>query len=211
MRPLCGKKHRGNRESQGSACATMQSSPEDFDLPPRSKVANRVAPLPLGMLRLTEPPTGRARLRLLLNPPRHPTTPIETSRVATLHPGLYKGLREGVRRVDRASDARELLPPPAGENSFHRLRAVPPLPRGGRSGEESRRTGRTSEFLPSVRGRGAQGRPQSPYRQSTARPEVFTGRANPVGGDGERKRLPMTGGQQPPSTACGRGTRSASA
>ena len=31
--------------------------------------------------------------------PRNPITPFETSRVATLHPGLYKRLREGARRV----------------------------------------------------------------------------------------------------------------
>ena len=36
---------------------------------------------------------------LPLESPRNPITPIETSRVATLHPGLYKGLREGGRRV----------------------------------------------------------------------------------------------------------------
>ena len=36
---------------------------------------------------------------LPLKSPRNPITPIETSRVATLHPGLYKRLREGARRV----------------------------------------------------------------------------------------------------------------
>ena len=36
---------------------------------------------------------------LPLKSPRNPITPFETSRVATLHPGLYKGLREGGRRV----------------------------------------------------------------------------------------------------------------
>ena len=36
---------------------------------------------------------------LPLKSPRNPITPIETSRVATLHPGLYKGLRGGGRRV----------------------------------------------------------------------------------------------------------------
>ena len=34
---------------------------------------------------------------LPLKSPRNPITPIETSRVATLHPGLYKGLREGAK------------------------------------------------------------------------------------------------------------------
>ena len=35
---------------------------------------------------------------LPLKSPRNPITPIETSRVATLHPELYKNLREGARR-----------------------------------------------------------------------------------------------------------------
>ena len=34
-----------------------------------------------------------------LKSPRNPITPIETTRVATLDPGLYKRLREGARRV----------------------------------------------------------------------------------------------------------------
>ena len=51
------------------------------------------------MLRLAEPPTGRARLRSSLKSPRNPITPIKTSRVATLHPELYKNLRAGARRV----------------------------------------------------------------------------------------------------------------
>ena len=85
---------------------------------------------------LLPPPAGRgtrsARPRglggdfefLPLKSPRNPITPFETSRVATLHPGLYKGLREGGRRVIGCA---------MRGNSFHRLRAVP-LPRGGRSG-----------------------------------------------------------------------------
>ena len=36
---------------------------------------------------------------LPLESPRNPITPFETSRVSTLHPGLYKNLREGGRRV----------------------------------------------------------------------------------------------------------------
>ncbi len=36
---------------------------------------------------------------LPLKSPRNPITPFETSRVATLHLGLYKGLRKDVRRV----------------------------------------------------------------------------------------------------------------
>ena len=98
------------------------------------------------MLRLAEPPTGRARLRSSLKSPRNPITPFETSRVATLHPELYKNLREGARRglgatakplyaidgkaggLDRRGNPvdgdgeRERLPMTAGENSFHRLR-----------------------------------------------------------------------------------------
>ena len=61
------------------------------------------------MLRLAEPPTGRARLRSSLKSPRNPITPIETSRVATLHPGLYENLREGARRVIGAT-AKPLYP-----------------------------------------------------------------------------------------------------
>jgi len=61
------------------------------------------------MLRLAEPPTGRARLRSSLKSPRNPITPFETSRVATLHPELYKILREGARRVIGAT-AKPLYP-----------------------------------------------------------------------------------------------------
>ena len=71
---------------------------------------------------------------LPLESPRNPITPIETSRVATLPPGLYKGLREGGRRgIGRAMCG----------NSFHRLRAVP-LPRRGRS--LGRGTGERASF-----------------------------------------------------------------
>ena len=61
------------------------------------------------MLRLAEPPTGRARIRSSPKSPRNPITPIKTSRVATLHPGLYKWLREGARRVIWAT-AKPLYP-----------------------------------------------------------------------------------------------------
>ena len=64
----------------------------------RAQRSQQGCSLSLGMLRLAEPPTGRARLRSSLKSPRNPITPIETSRVATLHPGLYKGLRKDVRR-----------------------------------------------------------------------------------------------------------------
>ena len=46
---------------------------------------------------------------LPLKSPRNPITPIETSRVSTLHPGLYKNLREGARRVIGAT-AKPLYP-----------------------------------------------------------------------------------------------------
>ena len=65
----------------------------------RAQRSQQGCSLSLGMLRLAEPPTGRARLRSSLKSPRNPITPIETSRVATLHPELYKNLREGARRV----------------------------------------------------------------------------------------------------------------
>ena len=60
---------------------------------------------------LLPPPAGRetrsARPRglggdfefLPLKSPRNLITPIKTTRVATLHPELYKGFREGARRV----------------------------------------------------------------------------------------------------------------
>ena len=112
MRPLCGKKHGGNRKSQG-ALARLCEFPGRFRIY-RAQRSQQGCSLSLGMLRLAEPPTGRARLRSSLKSPRNPITPIETSRVATLHPGLYKGLQKGARRVIGASDARELLPPPAG-------------------------------------------------------------------------------------------------
>ena len=65
----------------------------------RAQRSQQGCSLSLGMLRLAEPPTGRARLRSSLKSPRNPITPIKTSRVATLHPELYKNLREDARRV----------------------------------------------------------------------------------------------------------------
>ena len=75
----------------------------------RAQRSQQGCSLSLGMLRLAEPPTGRARLRSSLKSPRNPITPIKTSRVATLHPGLYKRLREGARRVIGAT-AKPLYP-----------------------------------------------------------------------------------------------------
>ena len=103
----------------------------------RAQRSQQGCSLSLGMLRLAEPPTGRARLRSSLKSPRNPITPFETSRVATLHPELYTMFREGARRViGRAMCG----------NSFHRLRAVP-LPRGGRSLGRGDGGGGTSKFL----------------------------------------------------------------
>ena len=92
MRPLCGKKHGGNRKSQG-ALARLCEFPGRFRIY-RAQRSQQGCSLSLGMLRLAEPPTGRARLRSSLKSPRNPITPFETSRVSTLHPGLYKNLRE---------------------------------------------------------------------------------------------------------------------
>ena len=86
-----------------SACATMRVS-RRFRIY-RAQRSQQGCSLSLGMLRLAEPPTGRARLRSSLESPRNPITPIETSRVATLHPELYKNLREGAE-CRRARDAR---------------------------------------------------------------------------------------------------------
>ena len=83
---------------------------------------------------------------LPLKSPRNPITPFETSRVATLHPGLYKRLREGARRVigatakplyalagqaeglDRRSPKPSLLegggPPAGGGRSFQSAEGV---------------------------------------------------------------------------------------
>ena len=112
----------------------------------RAQRSQQGCSLSLGMLRLAEPPTGRARLRSSLKSPRNPITPFETSRVSTLHLGLYKGLRKDARRVIGAiakplytiggkTEGFDRRVNPVGRrerNSFHRLRAVP-LPRGGRS------------------------------------------------------------------------------
>ena len=82
------------------------------------------------MLRLAEPPTGRARLRSSLKSPRNPITPFETSRVSTLHPGLYKWLREGARRVIGAT-AKPLYPIDGKAAGFDR-RIPQDLPLRGR-------------------------------------------------------------------------------
>ena len=107
MRPLCGIQHGGNRKSQG-ALARLCEFPGRFRIY-RAQRSQQGCSLSLGMLRLAESPTGRARLRSSLKSPRNPITPIETSRVSTLHPELYKNLREGARRVIGAT-AKPLYP-----------------------------------------------------------------------------------------------------
>ena len=81
-----------------SACATMRVSRKISIY--RAQRSQQGCSLSLGMLRLAEPPTGRARLRSSLKSPRNPITPIETSRVSTLHPELYKKLREDANPPD---------------------------------------------------------------------------------------------------------------
>ena len=66
----------------------------------RAQRSQQGCSLSLGMLRLAEPPTGRARLRSSLKSPRNPITPFETSRVSTLHPGLYTRFREDAKPPD---------------------------------------------------------------------------------------------------------------
>ena len=82
------------------------------------------------MLRLAEPPTGRARLRSSLKSPRNPITPFETSRVSTLHPGLYENLREGARRVIGAT-AKPLYPIDGKAAGFDRRNPKTSLFEGG--------------------------------------------------------------------------------
>ena len=96
----------------------------------RAQRSQQGCSLSLGMLRLAEPPTGRARLRSSLKSPRNPITPIKTSRVATLHPGLYKWLREGARRVIGAT-AKPLYPIDGKAAGFDRRNPKTSLFEGG--------------------------------------------------------------------------------
>ena len=89
MRPLCGKKHGGNRKSQGA------------------------------LARLCEFP-GRFRFTALKG----------RSRVATLHPGLYKWLREDARRVIGAT-AKPLYPIDGKAAGFDRRNPKTSLFEGG--------------------------------------------------------------------------------
>ena len=65
---------------------------------------------------------------LPLKSPRNPITPFETSRVATLHPGLYKNLREDARRVIGAT-AKPLYPIDVKAEGLDRRTPRPPSSR----------------------------------------------------------------------------------
>ncbi len=67
---------------------------------------------------------------LPLKSPRNPITPFETSRVATLHPGLYKNLREDARRVIGAT-AKPLYPIDVKAEGLDRRTPRPPSSREG--------------------------------------------------------------------------------
>ena len=91
---------------------------------------------------LLPPPAGRetrsARPRglggdfefLPLKSPRNLITPIKTTRVATLHPELYKGFREGARRVIGAT-AKPLYPIDGKAEGLDRRNPRPPSSREG--------------------------------------------------------------------------------
>ena len=108
----------------------------------RAQRSQQGCSLSLGMLRLAEPPTGRARLRSSLKSPRNPITPIKTSRVTTLHPGLYKRLREGARRVLGAT-AKPLYPIDGKAEGLARRNPKTSLFEGGGPPR-----GRWKEFVP---------------------------------------------------------------
>ena len=109
------------------------------------------------MLRLAEPPTGRARLRSSLKSPRNPITPFETSRVSTLHPELYKRLREGARRVIGAT-AKPLYPIDGKGEGLDRRTPKPPSSREG----DRRSGGRSKQTVEGVSADGGRHSPHSP-------------------------------------------------
>ena len=67
---------------------------------------------------------------LPLKSPRNPITPIETTRVATLDPGLYTRFREGARRVIGAT-AKPLYPIDGKAEGLDRRNPRPPSLREG--------------------------------------------------------------------------------
>ena len=115
----------------------------------RAQRSQQGCSLSLGMLRLAEPPTGRARLRSSLKSPRNPITPIETSRVATLHPGLYTRFREGARRVIGAT-AKPLYPIDGKAEGLDRRSPQTSLLEGGGPPAGG---GRSKQAVEGVRGR----------------------------------------------------------
>ena len=182
MRPLCGKKHGGNRKSQG-ALARLCEFPGRFRIY-RAQRSQQGCSLSLGMLRLAEPPTGRARLRSSLKSPRNPITPIKTSRVATLHPGLYKRLREDARRVIGAT-AKPLYPIDGKAAGFDRRNPKTSLFEGGGPPQ------RWKEFVPR---RGAHCAPVRPRRYNN---NPSKGRAKGLRGDRKALRLIRRQGRRP--------------
>ena len=127
----------------------------------RAQRSQQGCSLSLGMLRLAEPPTGRARLRSSLKSPRNPITPFETSRVATLHPELYKGLREGARRVIGAT-AKPLYPIDGKGEGLDRRTPKPPSSREG----DRRSGGRSKQAVEGVNADGERSSPRPPEKLS---------------------------------------------
>ena len=119
------ERHRGDRKTaisnlrQGREALTGETP----DLPPRGR-----GDRPVG--------GGRSKRRsarprgfggdfefLPLKSPRNPITPIETSRVSTLHPGLYKRLRAGTQ-PPKTSLFEGGGPPAGGGRSFRRRKEL---------------------------------------------------------------------------------------
>ncbi len=96
---------------------------------------------------------------LPLKSPRNPITPIKTSRVATLHPGLYKRLREGARRVIGAT-AKPLYPIDGKAVGLDRRSPIPP---SSREGDRPVGGGRSSQAPEGVR----------PHRFYAEHPSIF--------------------------------------
>jgi len=115
----------------------------------RAQRSQQGCSLSLGMLRLAEPPTGRARLRSSLKSPRNPITPFETSRVATLHPELYKNLREGARRGLGAT-AKPLYAIDGKAGGLDRRNPRPPSSREGDRPVGGGRSPQTVEGVPTI-------------------------------------------------------------
>ena len=158
----------------------------------RAQRSQQGCSLSLGMLRLAEPPTGRARLRSCLESPRNPITPIETSRVSTLHPGLYKNLREGARRVIGAT-AKPLYPIDGKAKGLDRRNPRPP----------SSREGDRPQAVEGVRRRwkafAGGGRRKKPRREGI-----------PLGGGSSCHGQQLGGlGAKPPTSGCTKGYRCA--